>query len=265
GSGTGAPVARQSVPARSASQPVDGGWPRVYDTVSGARLVIYEPQIASWTDQKHMVLYAAVSYQPQGKPSPMLGTIRVDADTSVSVPERLVNFSELTITAVNFPTLERDQLGKLAAEISSSVPRNERVIGLDRVLAAINASAEIRPKNMESVRADPPVVFYSETPAVLVNIDGDPIWSPIKDSDLNFAVNTNWDLFEYPPSTSYYLRNDAQWLKAANVDGPWTSAGELPVSFSKLPDDENWKDVKAALAARKTTVPHVPTVFVSRK
>src|SRR5215467_14641579 len=69
GSGTGAPVARQSVPARSASQPVDGGWPRVYATGSAASGVIYEPQIARWTHQKNTVLYPAISYQPQAKAS----------------------------------------------------------------------------------------------------------------------------------------------------------------------------------------------------
>ena len=70
------------------------------------------------------------------------------------------------------------------------------MIALDRVLANIDKS-QIIPKNVEGVKADPPPIFFSKTPAVLVNIDGDPIWSPIKDNDLKFAVNTNWDLFEH--------------------------------------------------------------------
>ena len=52
----------------------------------------------------------------------------------------------------------------------------ERVIGLDRVLANIDAS-QIIPKNVEGIKADPPTVFFSKTPAVLVNLDGDPIWN----------------------------------------------------------------------------------------
>ena len=96
-----------------------------------------------------------------------------------------------------------------------------------------------------------------------MNIDGDPIWSPIKDNDLKYAVNTNWDLFEHATTKRYYLRQDASWLTATDVKGPWTPAGQLPASFSKLPADENWKEVKAALPGKKLDAKNAPTVFVS--
>ena len=121
----------------------------------------------------------------------------------------------------------------------------ERVIALDRVLANIDTS-KIIPKNVEGVKADPPPIFFSKTSAVLVNIDGDPIWAPIPQNDLKTAVNTNWDLFEHAPTKTYYLRNDRVWLKAADVKGPWGPAGTLPESFKKLPADDNWKEVKAS-------------------
>ena len=40
---------------------------------------------------------------------------------------------------------------------------------------------------------------------MLVNIDGEPIWSPIKENDLEYAVNTNWDLFHHEPTKTYFL------------------------------------------------------------
>ena len=243
----------------AAAAPADGGWPRAYPTASGGRLTIYEPQIVIWQDQKRMVAYAAVSYMGKDDKSPSLGTVRVEANTSVAVAERLVSFSDFVITSANFPTLSREQLTAVAGEINAAVPRNERVIGLDRVLAAVDTS-QIKPRNNAGVKADPPVVFYSTTPAIVVNLDGSPIWSPIKENDLRFAVNTNWDLFEYPTSSTYYLRNGNAWLKASSVEGPWTPAGTLPDSFAKLPDNDNWKDARAAIP------PHAPTatkVFVS--
>ena len=150
------------------------------------------------------------------------------------------------------------------AEIVKAIPEEERVIALDRVLASVDKS-QIIPKNVEGVKADPPPIFYSAKPAVLVNLDGDPIWSPIKDNDLKFAVNTNWDLFQHEPTQTFYLRNDSTWLKAAKVEGPWTPAGKLPESFSKLPADDNWKDVKAALPGKSVAAKDVPAVFVSTK
>ena len=41
------------------------------------------------------------------------GTLRIEADTKISVAERLVNFSEFSITASNFPTLSREQFNAL--------------------------------------------------------------------------------------------------------------------------------------------------------
>ena len=98
---------------------------------------------------------------------------------------------------------------------------------------------------------------------MIVNLDGEPIWSPIKENDLKFAVNTNWDLFQHGPTNTYYLRNNATWLKAADVKGPWSPAGTLPDSFTKLPADDNWKDVKANLPGKPIAASAVPKVFVS--
>ena len=248
--------------ATAVPAPIDGGWPRAYTTPSGARLVLYQPQIANWKAQKHMVAFMAVSYAAKGADKPLLGTLKVEAGTSVALEERLVSFETFTITEANFVSADRDQTQRVVSEVTDTVPREERVIALDRVLANLDKSL-IRPTNVEGVKADPPAIFYSTTPAVLINFDGDPIWSPIKDNDLKYAVNTNWDVFEHAPSGTYFLRNDAAWLKATSASGPWTPAGTLPASFGKLPPDENWKDVRAALPGRKIDSRRVPTVFVS--
>ena len=138
---TGAPAAAK--PA-AAPQPHDGGWPRGYVTASGAKIVVYQPQVASWDDQKHAVVYAAVSHDT-GAPKPALGSLKLEADTKVSVAERLVNFSDFKITEANFPTLTKERISEVVAEIEKAIPHDDRVIGLDRVLASVDSS-QIIPK-----------------------------------------------------------------------------------------------------------------------
>jgi hypothetical protein len=254
-------------PAGAASKPpatptIDGGWPRAYSTPSSGRILVYQPQVASWNNQLHMIAYSAVGYEAKGVAKPALGTIKIEADTKVSTSERLVNFSDFKITESNFPTLEKEQMREVVGEIDKAIPNEDRVIALDRVLASLDRS-QITPKNVEGIKADPPTIFYSSTPAIVLNLDGEAIWSPIKENDLKFAVNTNWDLFEHGPTKTYYLRNENTWLKAAAVEGPWTPAGKLPDSFKKLPADDNWKDVKAALPGQKIDPKKAPKVFVS--
>ncbi|PYR37824.1 MAG: hypothetical protein DMF93_17165 [Acidobacteria bacterium] len=248
-------------PAAARPKDLDGGWPRVFNTPGGSLFILYQPQVVSWTDQKHAVLLVAVSYTAKGAPKASLGTITLEADTSVAVAERLVSFSDFRITKPTFTTLPAEQARSIADEITANVPRDQRVIALDRVLAYVDKS-RIVPKNVDGLKADPPAIFHSATSALLVNLDGDPIWSPIKDNDLKFAVNTNWDLFQHAPTGTLYLRHDHSWLQATTIAGPWKAAGTLPASFSKLPPDDNWKDVKAAVPGVPSSV---PKVFVSTR
>ena len=53
-------------PAQDPAAEIDGGWPRAYETATKARLLLYQPQIASWDGQRHMVAYAAAAYEAPG-------------------------------------------------------------------------------------------------------------------------------------------------------------------------------------------------------
>jgi len=253
-------LAQAAPTAEAVEQQADGGWPRAYETATKARLLIYQPQIASWEGQRHMVAYAAAGYEAPGAARPVLGSVKVESNTSVALEERLVKFSPVKVTETNFPTLSREQVQDLLAALEQGIPDDERVIALDRILTNLDHS-QIVPRNVEGVKADPPTIYYSTRPAILVNFDGDPVWSPIKDNDLKFAVNTNWDVFQLESASTIYLRHDNTWLKAASLKGPWSAAGQLPASFPKLPKDDNWSDVVAALPGGAVT--SVPTVFVS--
>jgi len=250
----------------AAAQPADDpGWPRRYTTASQANAILYEPQIASWANQKHMVAFAATSYQAKtgataGKPA--LGTIKIEAETRVAIDQRLVSFANLRITESNFPTIPKEQLRDLVTELSGAIPENDRVIALDRVLAFVDKSTVVA-KDVPGLKADPPVIFYSSTPAVVVNFDGEPIWNAIPKNDLTFAVNTNWDVFQHGPTKKFYLRYNDSWLTAAAVAGPWTVAADLPPSFLSLPNDENFGEVRKAVPGKKLAANQRPAVNVS--
>ena len=260
---TKAPAAKPASAAATPAAPTDGGWPREYSLASGGGLLLYQPQVSSWAQQRQMVAFSAVSYRPTAADKPVLGTIKVEADTSVSVADRLVNFSRMRITEANFSSLPKERVREITEVIDKAFPLDDRVIALDRVLESLDKSTII-PKVVEGIKADPPAIFFSKTAAVIVNLDGEPIWSPIKENDLKYAVNTNWDLFEHEPTKTFYLRHNDGWLKASALDGPWTGAGTLPPSFKKLPAEDNWKEVKANVPGRALTGTAVPKVFVTK-
>jgi hypothetical protein len=246
------------------SQLSENPFPRTYQLTTGTA-VLYPPQVASWDDQKHAIAWSAVSYEKAGAKEPALGTIKLEAETSVALDDRLVKLSPAKITEINFRTLTREETQGLSNELQRSISQEDQSLSLDRVLAAIDRS-QLNPKNTNAngLRSEPPKIFYSSKPAILVGFDGDPIWCPIKDVDLKYAVNTNWDVFQYPPTKTFYLRNDTSWLKASNIEGPWSPAGMLPPSFLKLPPDDNWKEVKAHVPGKAVAPNALPTIFVSK-
>ncbi|HOD66099.1 MAG TPA: hypothetical protein PKM94_05340 [candidate division Zixibacteria bacterium] len=250
------PLAAQDAP------PVDGGWPRTFTTASDGEMTLFAPQVAAWENQERLVAFCAVSYLPAGATERRLGTIKIHAATEVSLEERLVRMTNLQIVESNFPGLPKDQVRGLLAELMASYADTARVIALDRLLAAIDKS-QLGPGNLDGVKAEPPPLYVSTRPAVLVIFDGAPVWSPIKDNDLKFAVNTNWDCFAHAPTQTFYLRWEDSWLQAPDAGGPWSPAGTLPGSFDKLPDDGNWNEVAAHLPGRALPAAEAPAVFVS--
>jgi hypothetical protein len=239
-------------------------YPRTYEFKTGGVVTIYAPQIESWEDQARMVAYFAVAFQPKAAKEPVFGSVKLEADTAVSIDRRVVRFSDYTISEVSFPSLSKEELRNLTEGLQLELPESGRTLSLDTVLAAVDRSRLIIKAGTEAeLKSDPPLVFHSSSPAVMVGFDGEPVWSPIRDVDLKFAVNTNWDIFQDTTSSVYYLRVDESWLSSTDLKSGWKPAGSLPASFSKLPADDNWKDVRASLPGKKLSPGKAPKVFVS--
>ena len=85
-----------------------------------------------------------------------------------------------------------------------------------------------------TVPTDPPVILCSQTPAVLVLFDGEPLFAPIKDTGLKFAVNTNWDMFQEEGSRPATSSTATPGFRP-RADGPWAPVDKLPKSLWSLP------------------------------
>lgn len=241
------------------SAPVEG-WPRVYKS-EGNKFIVYQPQIQSWEDHKIMKAVSAVQVDLKSLKDDVFGAIYVQADTETNSEVRMVVFKNIKITDIRFPNVKADTV-KLCDELIRKTisPKTSIPIALDRVIAAMDRS-ELQQRNVE-VNLDPPPIYYSSKPAILMIFLGDPKFEPVKNTELLFAVNTNWDLFLDTRSKNYYLLNGDSWLMTKEVlKGPWTSASRLPQSLYKLPNDKNWEDVKKNLSVKRPK--NIPSVFVS--
>ena len=222
-------AAAKPVPAPAAPV-VDGVWPRrVHD---GERRGVHPLPAADRElggPEAHDLLCGSVVYRQAGRQDPRSARSRRKRTPRCRSPSGSSSSRSCGSPSRTSRRSTNRRCRRSLPRSPRASRRSDRVIALDRVLASIDKS-QILPKNVEGVKADPPTVFFSKTPAVIVNIDGDPIWSPIAGTDLKYAINTNWDLFELGTTKTFYLRHDATWLKATSLPAPGRRPAPCPTA-----------------------------------
>jgi hypothetical protein len=245
---------------RSPARADASDWPQT-ESVQGYTMVEYQPQVVTWTDDKHLTGRMALSITKQGSTNkPVFGVINLTADTRADYTQRIVVISNVRFVGVDFPELSADQRQQLTDFINRYERFGNRVVPLDGMLAATVAARNAA--RTVQLSTTPPDIDYSASPAILVAFDGDPVFGPVKGAnDLQFGVNTNWNVFK--TGGVYYLLDGASWLQASALNGPWKAAGALPAALRQLPDDPNWSTARAALDAPAPSA--VPTVWIATK
>ncbi len=133
----------------------------------------------------------------------------------------------LTNTALWFSA--KDPLGpwqqgaKPPAAVAAAVPPE----------AANQAKDDTNPLNALS----PPRIFTSTEPAELIWTDGKADFRPAgSGGDLQFAQNTDGNLFLDTKGRAYYVLLSGRWYSSASLQGPWAfvEPKDLPVSFGTI-------------------------------
>ncbi|HMF90908.1 MAG TPA: hypothetical protein VKL40_09705 [Candidatus Angelobacter sp.] len=207
----------------------------------GAKLIYYQPQINEWKDYKKLSGRMAFALTPAGGKE-VMGVASLEADTKVDKETRTAYINDLDVKSVRFPSLDPEASKPLADLFKKLVPNKGEPISVDRLLADLDkGKTEVRTVALDN---NPPKIFFSASPAILLIVDGKPVLSPIEKTDLQFVVNTNWNLFFDKSEKKYYLLVERQWLTANEASGPWSVTQTLPKEMSNLPENQNWGEVK---------------------
>ena len=238
----------------------DQQWPQELMGGDGSTVLLYQPQVESWKDYKLLRARMAVAFRRMGTTNPLLGAVVLEGDTSTSNENGLVRISSIRIVEGRFPGLTSAESDRLLNALRERLSKEDVVVAVERITAYLErAETALTPAPLKS---DPPRIFVSMRPAVLVNLDGPPVMAPVPGTDLAYALNTNWDLLR--DGTTLYLRHEQSWLTAPALAGPWTPAATLPPGFQKIPaSDPNWADVRKAVPGQPLAPAAAPRVFVS--
>jgi hypothetical protein len=237
----------------------DPGWPRQKTSAAG-KLIYYQPQVDEWKNHREVHFRMAFSFTPAGGKQ-VVGVVNMQAATDVNVDARTVLLSNPVINSTHFPSLDTTPAAQMDQVVRSLLPPSAFVvISLDRLVASMTKT-EAAPT--VPVRNDPPAIFVSNRPAILVQVDGEPVTADIKDTKLKFIVNTNWPIFQDQSHAAYYLFTGKRWLTASSLNGPWSTAIALPKDMSKVAKDPQWSGLAKAISPIATESGATPAVFYS--
>jgi hypothetical protein len=218
GAVTEAPAARAPVP------PDPDPWPRPIQ-LSNATLTLYQPQVESWQGNQ-LDFRAAVAAKAQGANAETFGVIWGSARTEVDRVARRVTLEDLRLTRSNFPTLP-DNGAAYLSELQQPFQDAARTIALDRLEASLAASGTTPPGGVP-VHNDPPQILVSNSPALLVPIDGMPVLRSVPNTQFERVINTRVLILRAQGGSPYYLHVYDGWLSASTVEGPWSQATAPP-------------------------------------
>jgi hypothetical protein len=238
----------------------DPGWPRQL-TNNGSVLVLYTPQVDNWNQYQTIDCRMAFSLTPyQGKQ--ILGVVYMNASTAVDTYNHMVTIDNMNITQVHFPSLDPSKSAPMEQMVRSFLsPGKTMTVSMERIVAC---TPKETPAKTTTVQNNPPTIFVSNTPAILLQLEGQAaLANANKNGTIQYVFNANWPLFFDKSSSNYYLFDDAEWQTATQLGGPWTFTSKIPSALKDLAKDDNWKTpLKGAVPAPGQSS-SMPKIFYS--
>jgi hypothetical protein len=239
-------------------------WPRSIQAAN-ATLLVYQPQVESWQGNQ-LKFRAAVGATPSGASNPTYGVIWGSASTEVDRGRRQVSLFRMQLTRASFPTLPDRGAGYLGA-LRSQLASAAQTISLDRLAASLAASGSHAAGHV-AVQNAPPQILISNTPAVSIPIDGNPVLRPLPPTAFQRVINTRACMLLESSSGTYFMHLYDGWLQASGPLGPWAQATDAPLGIDDVANRLVAQHTCDPLSGGSTQPPPslangVPTVYVT--
>jgi hypothetical protein len=206
-------------------------WPRIIDE-GGVKYTIFQPQLDSW-DGYHFAAHAAVSVLPAGLKETTFGVIDITATTLVDRVARTVELHSIRIEKALFPSAP-NQAEAYRNSLQIIVSGGPSTMSLDRLQEALAITGAETAARAVPVLNEPPQFVFAQGPTILVSIDGEPVWRPVKGTTLERVINTRALMLLDDKTGKYYIHLFDGFISAPSFTGPWTVAKKVPPSAVKL-------------------------------
>ena len=255
-----------SVNAQGTSAPGDDQWPKTI-TSQDVIFKVYQPQIDSW-DGFILHAHCAIGAQKSADENKVsYGVTCFTINTIVDKDKRLVKFDKLQIDSVKVPSQPEQEQNYLNI-LRRSAPLQMTSMSLDRLEANLAIIEEQEKGDSYELNNTPPKIIFSNKPAVLVNIDGEPAYTPVKGTSIARVLNTRVLLIK-DGSGKYFLHVFDGYMEAPDINGPWKISKQPPADIKAAEDQAEGADLlegESDQAGNKPSLSKMqaPQIFISK-
>jgi hypothetical protein len=200
---------------------------------AGRRLTMHEPQVVAFdqVNEKVTLRYPVTMTDPLGRAA--MGSVEVFGALHSDLVSRLVKLDLLSPGTATFPSAPPADVAAVQAALVDALPKS---LLLRIELLTARPGAYTPEAAQPKFPRDPPQILVRERPAVLVQVDGEPVLYDVEEFPIQYVGNTASDVFRDPKTDTWYLLVDGTWLQSRAFAGPWRKGdGSVPSAMSQLP------------------------------
>ncbi|MXI49427.1 autotransporter [Pseudomonas moraviensis] len=214
--------------AKPNAAPSEPTWPQVISS-GKSKLTVYQPQLDSWDGYTLNARAAVEATAADGKST--YGIVQFSAHTLVDKATRWVALDQYKIIKADFPA-DAKQADTWLAILEKDAESRKKTISLDQLEAAVGVlNAELK-ADSAPLENTPPTIISSDSPAILVYIDGEPAYRPVEGTELQRVINTR-PLLLKDAQGKHYLHVFDGWMVADTLAGDYTRLAAPPASLEK--------------------------------
>ena len=204
-------------------------WPRHFES-GNSEFTIYQPQLDTWNGHT-LTARAAVAVKADTDKTSTYGVVWIKGRTSVDKVARVVSIDDLSISKIKFPT-SPEKTTSYQKVLDKDLHDVARHMTLDRLQTQLEIMHAVEKGDALALQNDPPQIIFSTVPAMLVSIDGDPVFKPVAGSNMSRAINTRVLLLKDHRGRLYLHVFDG-WMTAADLNSNWQVEQGTSLELSK--------------------------------
>lgn len=219
------------------------GWPRVLATKDGQELTLYQPQLDALTGNTIEGRMAISAKDDEGEL--IFGAIWLKANLATDYDAGIAAFENISVEQTKFPEdIPEDKIDSLKAFLIREMTAWEPTISIANLKASM-ADMEINGTGVAGLNNEAPVIFYRDSDAVLVIIDGEPRFKDDEKGKVSYLINSPFFIAKEKGEDTYYLKGGEFWYESEAIESGWKNVDKVPKVIRKFAEENAPEEEKS--------------------